>query len=147
MIRPDSRYNTPPLEGDWARHPCCGTICTACRVRPSRSPHMPRGLAQHPMSSMDGGQDYVLDSYDLLPELSFFDPIMSNVDVPLLMKKLLKLRRHLLWYFPSKVRNCQNFRLNPFTLAPNVGQLLKQEIGILQSYNRRSKSRRNGLRT
>nr|XP_020633580.1 tripartite motif-containing protein 10-like [Pogona vitticeps] len=27
-IRPSPSYNVPPLEGDWARHPCCGTVCT-----------------------------------------------------------------------------------------------------------------------
>ena len=27
VICADARHNIPPLEGDWERHPCCGTIC------------------------------------------------------------------------------------------------------------------------
>ena len=26
VIHPDPVYNTPP-DRDWARHPCCGTVC------------------------------------------------------------------------------------------------------------------------
>ena len=27
VIRPGPKYQKKPLEGDWARHPCCGTVC------------------------------------------------------------------------------------------------------------------------
>ena len=27
VIRPGPEYQKRPLEGDWARHPCCGTVC------------------------------------------------------------------------------------------------------------------------
>ena len=37
VIRPDSTYNRPPKEGDWARHPCCGTICVV-RSAPLQKP-------------------------------------------------------------------------------------------------------------
>ena len=31
---------------------------------------------------MDRGREFVLDSYGMLPELSFFDPIMNNIGLP-----------------------------------------------------------------
>ena len=36
VIRPSPCFNKPPLEGDWARHPCCGTVC-AVRGTPLRA--------------------------------------------------------------------------------------------------------------
>ncbi|XP_078243772.1 uncharacterized protein LOC144587360 [Pogona vitticeps] len=35
VIRPGPEYQKKPLEGDWARHPCCGTVC-AVRSAPLR---------------------------------------------------------------------------------------------------------------
>ena len=35
VIRPGPEYNSPPKEGDWACHPCCGTAC-AMRSAPLR---------------------------------------------------------------------------------------------------------------
>uniref|UniRef100_A0ABM5GND3 CCHC-type domain-containing protein n=1 Tax=Pogona vitticeps TaxID=103695 RepID=A0ABM5GND3_9SAUR len=35
VIRPGPEYQKKPLEGDWARHPCCGTVC-ALRSAPLR---------------------------------------------------------------------------------------------------------------
>uniref|UniRef100_A0ABM5F0W0 Cytohesin-interacting protein isoform X3 n=1 Tax=Pogona vitticeps TaxID=103695 RepID=A0ABM5F0W0_9SAUR len=37
VIRPGPEFQQKPLEGDWARHPCCGTIC-AVRSAPLRTP-------------------------------------------------------------------------------------------------------------
>ena len=37
MILLDSTYNRPPKEGDWMRHPCCGTT-GAVRSAPLRNP-------------------------------------------------------------------------------------------------------------
>ena len=35
VIRPGPEFQQKPLEGDWARHPCCGTVC-AVRSAPLR---------------------------------------------------------------------------------------------------------------
>ena len=59
---------------------------------------------------MDGGQDYVLDSYGMLPELSFFDPIMNISDLPVTNKdKVVKVKKMSLVIFPTQSEELSKF--------------------------------------
>ena len=81
-ICPDASFNKPPLKGDWARHPCCGTIC-AVRSAPVEETNRHRTLWASPAVKPDGSAFGMLPSfYGQLPELSCFEPKEVAVESP-----------------------------------------------------------------
>ena len=57
------------------QHHLCSEECT-----PPETHRRGEVLPCSPVSSTDFGREFVMDSYDMLPELSIFDPIMNSAD-------------------------------------------------------------------
>ena len=103
VIHPGASFNKPPLEGDWAHHPCCGTICTM-RSMPLRKPTGQGTCWSSSAVKADNSVFEMLsDSYDHLPELSCFEPIEVVVDSSeVMVNKSGNVKKDSSWLFPTQ---------------------------------------------
>ena len=56
----------------------------------------------------------MLDSYGMLPEFSFFDPVMNNIDLPVTNKdEVVKVKKTSRVIFPAQNEELSKFEIEP----------------------------------